>query len=53
LSIRGAGVKAILTTVLGKVGGSGGGHENAVGARIGINDLPKFKEEFKNEINGG
>ena len=50
LSIRGKGVKAILTTVLAKVGGSGGGHENAVGARIGINDLGRFKEEFKNEI---
>ncbi len=43
LSIRGSNVRDVLSRVLEKVGGTGGGHEDAVGARISINDLGKFK----------
>jgi single-stranded DNA-specific DHH superfamily exonuclease len=50
MSLRGKGVKGILSEVLKKVDGSGGGHEDAVGARIATGDLGKFKEAVKDEI---
>jgi single-stranded DNA-specific DHH superfamily exonuclease len=51
LSLRGKNVKEILKKVLGNFeGASGGGHENAVGARMKAEDLAKFKELFSKEI---
>jgi single-stranded DNA-specific DHH superfamily exonuclease len=50
ISLRGKGVKGILEKVLLVVEGSGGGHEDAVGARISFKDLPKFKEVLEEEI---
>ena len=44
LSLRGRNVKKILKKVLEETGGSGGGHEDAVGARINFEDLGRFKE---------
>ncbi len=53
LSIRGENVKTILQSIISKFGGaSGGGHDNAVGARMKKDDLEKFKIEFIKEING-
>jgi len=46
LSMRGDNVRGVLEKVLKKVGGRGGGHRNAVGGRISVDDLDKFKEEF-------
>ncbi len=46
LSLRGKNVKKILEKVLKEVGGHGGGHDDAVGARIATSDLGKFKELF-------
>ena len=56
LSLRGKNVKKILENVLSKLeNASGGGHEDAVGARIKTSDIDKFKElligEIKNERN--
>ncbi len=50
LSLRGKGVKKILERVLKEVGGSGGGHEDAVGGRIKTEDLEKFKSVLEREI---
>jgi len=50
LSLRGHGVKGILARVLEGVEGSGGGHEDAVGARINTEDLKKFKDLLQVEI---
>ncbi len=51
ISLRGNYVKKILEKVLKRLGhGSGGGHENAVGARISTNDLEKFREYFEEAI---
>jgi len=50
LSLRGSGIKEILARVLKEVEGSGGGHENAVGARIATSDLEKFKEVMRKEV---
>jgi len=50
LSIRGDKVKNVLAKVFEKMEGSGGGHENAVGARVATDDLQKFKEIFTSEI---
>lgn len=47
ISMRGHKVREILKKVLEEVEGSGGGHENAVGARIAGKDLEKFKEELE------
>ncbi|MBU0907241.1 MAG: hypothetical protein KKD18_05430 [Nanoarchaeota archaeon] len=46
LSLRGKNVKKILEKVLKKVDGSGGGHDDAVGARIRASDLGRFREAF-------
>ena len=51
ISIRGSKVRDVLEKVLERVSGSGGGHEDAVGARIGSKDLSMFKEEFEKELN--
>ncbi len=51
ISLRGKNVKGILERVLSKLeNSSGGGHEDAVGARISSSDLEKFKEAFSKEI---
>lgn len=44
LSLRGKNVKKILEKILKETGGTGGGHEDAVGARMNVKDLKKFKE---------
>ncbi len=50
ISLRGDNVKDILEKVIGKFeGASGGGHRDAVGARIKSADLDKFKNEL-NEL---
>ena len=51
LSLRGKGVKKILDKVLkGLDNATGGGHEDAVGARIKSADLNVFKDLFEKEI---
>jgi single-stranded DNA-specific DHH superfamily exonuclease len=51
LSMRGKNVRAVLETVLEQFDdASGGGHEDAVGARIKTDDLERFKEIFGEEI---
>ncbi len=52
VSLRGKNVKNILEKVLKKFeNASGGGHEDAVGARIQSNDLERFKDELILEAN--
>ena len=50
LSMRGKNVRAILERVLKEVDGTGGGHEDAVGAKIQTDDLRKFKSVMLKEI---
>src|SRR3989344_1543802 len=51
LSLRGAGVKKMLEKILPKLeNATGGGHADAVGARIRTSDLEKFKELLSKEI---
>lgn len=51
LSLRGKGIKKIISkTIEGLEGATGGGHEEAVGAKIRTEDLEKFKEKLKEEI---
>lgn len=52
ISLRGDNVKEILSKIIVKFeDASGGGHENAVGARIKIDDLGRFREELEKEVN--
>jgi len=44
--LRGKNVKKILEEILKEINGSGGGHEDAVGARIKTEDLGRFKDLF-------
>jgi len=51
ISMRGKNVKAILDKILKQLEhASGGGHEDAVGARIKLEDLGKFRELMEKEI---
>jgi len=51
LSMRGKNVKQMLDDLLKNFeGASGGGHEDAVGARIKADDLERFKELFEGKI---
>lgn len=51
VSLRGKGVKKILDRILKQMeNASGGGHEDAVGARIKAEDLGRFKELLKKEM---
>ena len=51
VSMRGNNVKAILEKVLSKLeNASGGGHRDAVGARIQSKDLEKFKTEVEKQL---
>ena len=53
ISLRGKNVREILEKVLNDLeDASGGGHEDAVGARIKTEDLGKFKERLKSELEG-
>lgn len=53
LSMRGKNVKKLLEKVLKDFdNASGGGHEDAVGARLRTSDLTPFKEKFLQEIGG-
>jgi oligoribonuclease NrnB/cAMP/cGMP phosphodiesterase (DHH superfamily) len=55
LSLRGENVRDILDKILQMKefeGYTGGGHENAVGSRIGQSLLERFREVFEKEING-
>lgn len=52
ISLRGNNVKAILEKILPQINnGLGGGHENAVGSRIPITEVDKFKELLFEEVN--
>jgi len=49
--MRGSNVKSILEKILKKLeNASGGGHEDAVGARIRTEDLERFKELLEQQI---
>ena len=51
ISLRGKNVKKILEKILSSFeNASGGGHEDAVGARIKAEDLEKFRDLMKEEI---
>jgi single-stranded DNA-specific DHH superfamily exonuclease len=51
ISIRGKGVKKMLDNILKNFdNSSGGGHEDAVGARVRTEDLKRFEMAFKEEI---
>lgn len=52
ISLRGKKVRTALLNVLkkGYENSSGGGHEEAVGARIQTSDLEKFKSDLENEL---
>ncbi len=50
ISLRGKNVKKALERVLKEVEGSGGGHEDAVGARIKAGDLDKFRKVLEREL---
>ena len=52
VSLRGKNVRKILEKILPLLeNSSGGGHEDAVGARINTSDLDKFKNLLKRELN--
>ncbi len=51
LSLRGKGIRMILERVLKKFPDArGGGHEDAVGARVKTGDLARFREALEQEI---
>lgn len=51
VSLRGKNVKKILSEIIPLLdGATGGGHTDAVGARINTNDLDKFRRELENRI---
>jgi single-stranded DNA-specific DHH superfamily exonuclease len=51
ISMRGENVKSILEKVLKNIeNATGGGHKDAVGARIQTGDLERFRELFEKEI---
>jgi len=52
LSLRGEKVKELTAKAIeGLENSTGGGHENATGAKVQIEDLPKFKEKIEHLIN--
>jgi single-stranded DNA-specific DHH superfamily exonuclease len=52
VSIRGKKIKKIVLKALkGLEDATGGGHEDAVGARVRVEDLEKFKEKIEKQIN--
>jgi len=51
MSIRGKNIRDnVLKSIEGLEGATGGGHEDAVGARMKVEDLEKFKENFEKLI---
>jgi len=51
LSLRGEGIRMIQEKALKEIEGArGGGHDNAVGARMNVEDLPRFKELLEEGI---
>ncbi len=50
ISLRGNNVKEITEKALEGLEASGGGHENATGAKVNIEDLPEFKERIGNMV---
>lgn len=50
ISLRGNNVSKILSEILDLIEGTGGGHRDAVGARINTADLDKFKIELEKRI---
>lgn len=50
VSLRGKNIKNVLEQVLREIPGTGGGHEDAVGARIKTTDLNSFKEALERAI---
>ncbi len=51
ISIRGEKIRGkVLKAIEGLDGATGGGHENAVGAKIKTEDLEEFKENLRHEI---
>jgi len=52
ISLRGKGDirKLTLEAIEGIEGASGGGHQNATGAKLSVSDLPKFKEKIEELI---
>jgi len=52
VSLRGKNVRDVLKRIIGRFkDATGGGHEDAVGARIRTEDLKEFKEVLKKETN--
>ncbi len=50
ISLRGKNVKLILSNIIGNFSNAtGGGHDDAAGARIRTDDLAKFREAFEKE----
>ncbi|MBX4196340.1 DHH family phosphoesterase [Candidatus Pacearchaeota archaeon] len=53
ISLRGKNVKSIIEKIIVHFeGGTGGGHPDAVGAKIKSSDIGKFKELLEKEIHG-
>ena len=51
ISVRGKGVKKlVLKAIKGLEGATGGGHEDAVGAKVKVKDLEKFSERLEKLI---
>ena len=52
ISARGKGIKKIILKAIGGLdGATGGGHEDAVGAMVKVDDLEKFKSNLENILN--
>ena len=52
ISLRGKKIKKILEKIISKFdGATGGGHEDAAGARLKADDLARFREAIEKEIN--
>lgn len=50
ISVRGKKIKEIILNAIKGLEATGGGHENAVGAQVKIEDLEKFRENLEKQI---
>lgn len=51
ISVRGKNIRSITLKAIEKINGAtGGGHENATGAKMGVEDLPKLREIFERSV---